>query len=62
MSNSYPLRENNLSALNNIFDIQRLQNKYKHILQYETNFSMMYDSLDTQEDFTKNTHLLDVLQ
>jgi hypothetical protein len=23
---------------------------------------MMYDSLDTQEDFTKNTHLLDVLQ
>jgi hypothetical protein len=55
--NSLPLWENNLSAFNNVFQIQKIQKRYENILKYEPNFSLMYNDINLQEDFIKKTNL-----
>lgn len=59
--NSLPLWENSLSSFNNIFQIQKIQERYENILRYEPNFSLIYGKINDQEDFVKKTNLTDLL-
>lgn len=59
--NSLPLRENSLSAFNNIFQIQKIQQRYQNILSYEQKFSLMYSDINLQENFIKKTNLINLL-
>ena len=60
--NSLPLWDNNLSAFNNIFQIQKIQKRYENILKYESKFSLMYNEINLQENFIKKTNLINLLK
>lgn len=69
INNNTGLRNNTLSAINNIYDLQKnttnnnsKYNIYEKILQNENNFSLIYENIDLQEDFLKNTNTVDMLK
>jgi len=61
-NNTLPLRQDNLSAFNNILDIQKSQKKYELIFQFEPQFSLMLYPANLQEQFLKNTKNLPMIQ
>lgn len=62
VTNQYALWDNIRSADNTVFDFQKSQKKYKNILQYEKNFSLIYAGRELQQDFLKKTQTIKLLK
>gem|GEM_PF-3088170 len=62
MENNTGLRNNTLSAVNNIYHIQKQQTEYKNIISSENNFKLIYENINLQEEFLKNTNTLELLK
>jgi hypothetical protein len=62
MENNTGLRNNTLSAVNNIYHIQKQQAEYKNIISSENNFKLIYENINLQEEFLKNTNTLELLK
>jgi len=62
VENNTWLRNNTLSAINSIYYIQKTQEKYSEIIQHENNFELIYESINLQEEFIKNSKNLDLLK
>lgn len=62
ISNNTGLRNNTLSAINNVYNIQKNQEIYWGIIQNENNFELIYESINLQENFIKDSKNLDLLK
>ena len=62
IENNTWLRNNTLSAINNIYNIQKLNPIYKEIISNEANFKLMHEDINLQENFIKNTATIDLLK
>ncbi len=62
VENNTWLRNNTLSAINSIYNIQKTQEKYSEIIQHENHFELIYESINLQEEFIKNNKNLDLLK
>jgi hypothetical protein len=51
-----------LSAINNIYDIQKTQTKFQQLISNENNFKLIYENINLQEEFTINTDTLEMLK
>lgn len=62
LSNKYDLRPDMLSAHNSVLNIQRIQGKYKDILEYEHTYDLMIGGQEDQVNFLNQTNILDVFE
>lgn len=62
VENNTWLRNNTLSAINNIYNIQKTQDIYSEIIQNENNFELIYENINLQENFIKDSKNLDLLK
>ena len=53
---------NTLSAITNIYDIQKQEDKYKEILINENKFRLMYENINLQEEFVKDSKNINLLK
>ncbi len=53
---------NTLSAITNIYDIQKQEGKYKEILINENKFRLMYENINLQEEFVKDSKNINLLK
>jgi hypothetical protein len=51
-----------LSAITNIYDIQKQEGKYKEILINENKFRLMYENINLQEEFVKDSKNINLLK
>lgn len=62
IENNTWLRNNTLSAINNIYNIQKTQDKYQEIIKNENNFELIYENINLQEEFIKDTNTIEMLK
>jgi hypothetical protein len=62
VNNNTWLRNNTLSAINNIYNIQKNNPIYTDIILNENNFKLMYSNINLQENFIKDTSTIDLLK
>ena len=53
---------NTLSAINNIYDQQKQDSRYGELTKNESKFKLMYESINLQEDFLKDSKNLNLLK
>ena len=51
-----------MSAITNIYDIQKQEDKYKEILINENKFRLMYENINLQEEFVKDSKNINLLK
>ena len=62
IENNTGLWNNTLSAVNNIYNIQKNDSIYQNLILNENNFKLMYESINLQEEFLKNTNTIEMLK
>ncbi len=62
IANNTGLRNNTLSAINSVYNVQKQQEIYWKIMQNENNFELIYESINLQENFIKDSKNLDLLK
>lgn len=62
IENNTWLWNNTLSAVNNIYNIQKTQAKFQQLISNENNFKLIYEDINLQEEFIKSTNTLEMLK
>ncbi len=62
IDNNTWLRNNTLSAINNIYNTQKTNPIYHELISNENNFKLIYEDINLQEKFIENTATIDLLK